>query len=70
MSCPSIKYEYQNWKIKWVKIHHLDTDYVFDRKQLTDAILFYIEENLQWSGDDDDDDHLACDHATWLCFKN
>ena len=54
MSYPSITYEYQNWKIKWAKVHHLDTDYHFDKKELMDAILFYIEENLQWNELDQD----------------
>ena len=54
MSYPSITYEYQNWKLKWVKVHHLDADYHFDKKELMDAILFYIEENLQWNEPDQD----------------
>lgn len=54
MSYPKLTYKYLNGKLQSVEVHHLDQDYVFDRQKLMDAILFYIEENLQWSELDQD----------------
>lgn len=35
-------------KMTWVTVHHLDDIFELDMDQVKDAIIFYIEEKLQW----------------------
>lgn len=46
---PTVHLNYDGNKLVGATVHHLDEIWDLDNKQIEAALIFYIEEQLQWS---------------------